>query len=266
MSYENYNNSFRRNKLAEPAQLLSAVDLWTPTATQKNMLGCIFETNQGDEYRYCKNGGTALAKAVIIQAEAYDAQQVGPAQAGYAHAAGAVTFSILCTTGSTIVDDELIEGHLLVNDGAVAMGDLYTIKSNKWLTGDTVMEVTIADAGGLRNAIVVGDDISFFKNQFNDVIVKPAAALTACILGVTLTIVPANYYFWAKTKGVTSVLTDGDGDAIVVGEPVGHTDAIGDAGEIARATAIATATRMGICLFPSVDNEACLVNLEIYGI
>ena len=255
MSYTNYNNDHRRQKLAEPAQLLSRVNLWTPTADQKHMLGMIFETNQGDEYRYCKNGATALIKAGIVQAEAYDAQQVGPAQAGYAHSAGDVTFNILCTTGSGIADGDLVNGHLLVNDGATALGDLYTLKDNKWITGDTVMEVTIADAGGLRNATVVGDDISFFKNQFRDVIIKPTT-LTAPILGVTVCIIPANYYGWIKTKGVTSVLTDGDGDAIVVGEPIGHTDAIGDDGEIQRAVTAASDVRMGTCIFPSADNEA----------
>ncbi len=265
MSYSHYNNSKRRNKLAEPAQLLSGVNLWSSTADQKHMLGMIFETNQGDEYRYCKNGATALIKAGLIQAEAFDAQQVGRTQAGYGASVGDVTFSILCTTANGIVDGDLVNGHLLINLTGAAMGDLYVINNNRWLTGDTVMEVTIADAGGVRTAIAVGDYVTFLKNQFRDVIIKPTT-LTAPILGVTTSIIPKNYYFWAKTKGVTSVLTDGDGAAIVVGEPVGHTDAIGNDGEIQRWVAVATDTPLGTCLYPSSDNEACLVNLSIFGI
>jgi len=264
MSYTNYNHDYRRNKLAEPAQLVAAANLWTPTVDQKHMLGCIYETNQGDRFKYCKNGTTAIAKAYLIAAEAIDGDQACTVQTLYGADAGDTVFSILATTGSAISDDELVDGYLLVSDGGAAMGDLYTIKSNKWTTGDTVMQVTIADAGGLRNAIAATDDVSFFKNQCRDVIVKPAT-LTAPIMGATTTIVTASYYFWAKTKGVTAVLCD-ESDTIVVGEPVGHIDGTTAAGCIGLVSTHASDTVLGTCLFPSAVSEATLINLDIPGI
>ena len=265
MSYTNYNYDFRRNKLAEPAQLTSYANLWTPTVDQKHMLGCVFETNQGDKYRYCKNGTTALAKAVLVASEAIDAQQVGQVQTAYGVSAGEVTFQILCTTGNGISNDELIDGYLLVNDGGATMGDSYVIRKNKWITSDTVMEVTIADAGGLRNAIAATDDVSYFKNRFLDVIVKPTT-LTSPIVGATTTIVPASYYFWAKAYGVTAILTDVDGDVLVAGEPAGHDDTVGAEGTIGLAGTHAEDIVLGTAWFVSTDDECALINLDIPGI
>ena len=263
MSYTNYNHDYRRNKLAEPAQLVAAANLWTPTVDQKHMLGCIYETNQGDRFKYCKNGTTAIAKAYLIAAEAIDGDQACTVQTLYGADAGDTVFSILATTGSAISDDELVDGYLLVSDGGAAMGDLYTIKSNKWTTGDTVMQVTIADAGGLRNAIAATDDVSFFKNQCRDVIVKPGT-LTSPMLGVTTTIIPISYYFWAKVKGVTTIIRD-NSSTIVVGEPVGHIDGTTDIGCIGLVATAATDTVVGTCLFASANDEATLVNLQIPG-
>ena len=263
MSYTNYDQSFRRNKLAEPSQLTADANLWTPTADQKHMLGCIFETNQGDRYKYCKNGTVALGKALVVAAEAYAAAQIGPVQTAYGVAAGETTFEILCTTASVISDDELVDGYLIVNDGGDAMGDSYIIKSNKWTTGDTVMRVTIADEGGLRTAIAATDDVSFVKNQCRDVIIKPTT-LTSPMVGVTTTAVTASYYFWAKTKGVTACTID-TGDTVVVGEPIGHIDGSGTAGSVGLVSTYATDVVLGTCLMVATGAEVGLINLQIPG-
>lgn len=250
--------------MAEPAQLLSAANLWTPTADQKNMLGMIFETEQGDRYRYCKNGGTALAKAVLIAAEALDAQQVAKIQSSADTSAGDTVFTIEVATGSGIDDGELVDGYILINDGGTAMGDMYIIKSHRWTTTDTFMQVVIADAGGLRNEIEATDDVSIIKNQFHTVNVKPTT-LTAPIIGATTTIVPISWYFWAKVRGVTSILTDSDGGPTVVGEPVGHIDTAGAEGTIGLVATAATDTVLGTSLYPSTDDEAGLFNIDIPG-
>jgi hypothetical protein len=261
MSYSNYNHSFRRSKLAEPAQITAASNLWTPTADQKNMLGMIFETDQGEEYRYCKNNTTQLAKALLVAAEALDAQQLAKIQTNAGAIAGSETLTVEVATGSGIADGELIDGYLLVNDGGDAMGDLYTIKDHQWTTTDTFMRVTIADAGGLRNAVLVTDDLTIIKNQCNGVIVKPQA-LTSPVVGVTTTIIPASYYFWAKTKGVTAVLVD-NGDTLVVGEPAGQPGTSGVDGAIGIVANDGTDPVYGTTIYISTGDEAALINLNI---
>jgi len=262
MSYTNYNHEYRRNKLREPAQLTSDADLWTPTSTQKHMLGCIFETNDGREFRYCKNDSTEIAKAQVIAAQVVDAQQKGKVQTSYGAAAGSVKFDAVFTTGSLITDDELIDGWLLVNDGSTAaMGDLYIIKHNTWITGDTIMRIEIADAGGLRNVLAATDDLTIIKNQYHEVVVKPTT-LVAPIVGVTVSLVPASYYFWAQTRGVCSVFMD-DGDDVLVGDPVGHIDASTAEGAVGLVASAATDCILGTCIYDGAVSEAGLINLLI---
>lgn len=262
MSYDNYNNEFRRNRLDEPTELYNDRNLWTPTATQKFMLGGQFKTNIGDEFRYCKNGSTQIAKALLIAAEQIDAQQKATIQTAYGASAGDKKFEVLATTGHGVSNHELIDGLLLVNDGSTAaMGDLYTIKDNIFVTDDTVWSIEIADEGGVRNVIAATDDLSFFKNPYHSVIVKPTT-LTGPIVGATLTIIPANYYFWAKIRGITALLVD-NGDSIVEGEPVGHIDGSNDAGSIGLVSTHATDIVLGVCMYPSTGDEAALIRLDI---
>ena len=132
MSYTNYSHLHRRSRIQEPAQLTSNADLWTPTVGQKYMLGALFETDQGERYKYCKADSTEIAKAVLIQSSAAHANQKAKVQTLYGAAEGAVVLDAVFTTGSGITDGDLVDGLLFVNDGSVAaMGDLYTIKRHK---------------------------------------------------------------------------------------------------------------------------------------
>jgi hypothetical protein len=263
MSYSNYNHEHRRSINCEPSQITADSNLWTPTVDQKAMLGMIYETDQGDRYKYCKNNTTALAKALLVAAEANDSAQLAKIQTNAGASAGDTSFTVEVATGSGIVDDELIDGYILINDGGDAMGDLYIVKSNKYTTTDTFMRVEIADAGGLRNAILVTDDVTIIKNQCNGVIVKPQA-LTSPVLGATTTIIPASYYFWAKVKGVAAVLVD-NGDTLVVGEPAGHPGTSGVDGTIGVVANDGTDPVYGTVIYISAADEAALINLQITG-
>lgn len=249
--------------MQEPAMLLSAANLWTPTSDQKNMLGMVFETDQGERYKYCKNDSTEIGKALLIQSSAPDPQQKASTQTLYGADEGDAVFDAVFTTGSGIEDGDLVDGYLLVSDGGDAMGDLYTIKKHQWSTTDTIMRIEIADAGGLRTAIADDDDLTIWKNQCRDVIVKPTT-LTAAIIGVTQTIIPASYYFWTKSKGICSIITD-SADDILIGNPVGHIDAATDAGVIGLITDATIDVILGVCLYDSAVDEAGLFNIHITG-
>ena len=232
MSYDNYDHSYRRNGLHESAQLYADKGLWTPTADQKHMLGMEFTTNDGRTFRYCENGGTALAKSVLIASEAPIAELNNEVQTAYGVDAGEKLFDVLVTTSSGISDGDLVDAIMIVNDSATGsdQGDMYIIKNNKWTTSDTVLQLEIADEGGVRNAIIATSEITIIKNQYKDVIVKPTA-LTSPVVGATMTTVTADYFFWAQTKGPACVLVDA-GDTIVIGEPVGHPGTSGTAGSV----------------------------------
>ena len=262
MSYTNYNHSFRRNRLSEPAQAKSIANIFTPTSDQKHMLGMIYETNDGREFRYCKNGSTEIAKNLMIQSEAIDAQAIDILQTGYTLTAEETKFDLLITTPSGIADGDLIDGHIIINQGTAATdeGDLYVVKNNKWTTSDTVINIEIADEGGVRNAMAATSNVTFVKNLYRDVIVKPAT-LTGVMLGSTTTIVTASYYFWAQTKGVASVIID-TGDTVVVGEPLGHIDGSGTVGSLGLVATAATDTVVGTAISAAAGADYGLVLLN----
>ena len=262
MSYSNYNHNSRRSKLAEPAQLVTTADLWTPTAAQYHMLGAEYATDDGRTFRYCLNGSTEIAKNLVIQSELIDAQAVDILQTGKTAAVGDTVLDLLITTANGLVDGDLVDGWIIVNQGTSATdeGDMYVVKSNKYTTSDTAIKIEIADAGGIRNAIAATSNITFVKNIYRDVIVKPTT-LTGVMLGVTLTIVPLNQYFWAQTRGAASVIID-TGDSIVVGEPLGHIDGSGTAGSLGLVATAATDSVVGTAISAAAGADYGIVLLN----
>ena len=107
----NYNFEQRRNRLWEPAQLLSEFNVLTPHIRQQNMLGAIFDLNDGRRYRYCKNGAVALAKAIMAQSSvpiAGNTEEVNTN--GTAAIVGDTRLTIGLTT--TVTEDVLVDGFL----------------------------------------------------------------------------------------------------------------------------------------------------------
>jgi hypothetical protein len=249
------------------ARIDTKYDIWTPHATQQVALGMILELDDGTNraFRYCENGATEIAKNLVIQAEALDAQALDVLQTGYTLSVGEKRFDLLITTANGISNGDLQGGTLLINQGTAATdeGDEYYISNNKWTTSDTVINIEIADFEGIRNAMAATSNVSFIKNRYRDVIVKPTT-LTAEILGVTKTIVSANYFFWAQFRGPTSVIID-TGDTVVVGEPCGHIDGSGTAGSLGLVSTHATDLVVGHVIHAAAGADYGLVNLTNLG-
>jgi len=216
----------------------------------------------GRMFRYCQNSSTAiLAKALVNSSAALDAEAITSTNQGatYVHDAGEVTFNILLTTGNDWSDDDLIDGWLLVSDGGTAMGDMYMIKSNEWVTSDTVMKVTIADEGGLRNAITADEDIICFQSKYANTVVSATNPVSGMV-GVSLANVPKSYYYWAQYRGYAPVLSD-DADTVVVGDTVTLSDSV--AGTIHINDAATDDVIVGNCVHSGAVNEPSIVDLML---
>lgn len=229
MSYNNLNWDYRRAKVVGPSQLKSASDIFHPTSDQKYMLGCVLELDDGRRFRYCKDGGSGITKARLVQAIAPLTTLNDEAQTGYAKSVGDNPFDCLVTTGSSISDHDLIDGIMYCNSGD-AIGDMYIIKDNKWTTGDTVLNIEVADTGGIRTAMAVTDTLTFIKNPYRDVLVQPTSP-TNLVVGVTVATVTASYYFWAQTRGPCTCIIDAS-DNPSIGQSVGVPGTHGTAGGI----------------------------------
>lgn len=265
MSWNNYYwGGLRRQKHIGPTQLLSTRDVYTPTATQYCALGTIYETNDGTGrmFRYCKAGSTALTRCFMGASEAPSANGLEIAQTGYTGSVGDKKFNILLTTGHNYSDNELRDGYLYLNkspSAASTVGDIYLIKDNKIITSDTVMEIEIADAGGLRTAFVATDELSVIKNPFRDIVVNPTTQ-AAMVVGVPLADVTANYYYWAQFRGICPLIVD-DGETVVIGEPVGKPGTAGDAGACGVVANDGTDCVWGTVVTVGATDEPALVNL-----
>jgi hypothetical protein len=202
----------------------------------------------------------------MVASEATDPQTKDTVQTAYTQNEGDTVIEVLATTGNAILDGDMINSWLLVNqtaDGAGAAGDLYLINNNKWVTGDTVLQLTLADQGGIRNAIAATANLTIIKNKFKDVIIKPTT-LTGPMIGVTRSIIPASYFFWAQFRGPTSVIID-TGDTVVAGEPIGHIDASGTAGSLGLVSTFAEDNMVGHLLTWADGADFALVDLTNMG-
>ncbi len=271
MSYDNYfNGGLNRAGVDVPSHtqwrikaesLLAANDIWTPTADKKFPLGAIAEARDGRLFRYCKNAAVALVKNVMVQGAVPDPQTLDVLQTGYTLTVGDKLFNLLATTGNSISNGDLIDGYMIINQGTSVIdeGDMYIIKDNKWITGDTVISIEIADQGGVRNAMAATANVTLFKNLYHSLIVQPTT-VTGYVIGSTLTIVAADYYFWAQTKGVASVIID-TGDSIIIGDPLGTlSTGNGTIGSVGLVSTFATDVVFGICVYAAAGADYGLIN------
>lgn len=201
--------------------------LFTPTVDQKHRLGTLLYDEFGRRWRYAKNGATQLEVALMAQSEAVNANVLNEVQTAYGLALAAKSGRVLVTTSNGISDGELQDGWLAVQDGT-GEGYLYPIQWNEWITGDTVMQVTLYEE--IRLAIAATAEITLIKNKWRDVIVMPTT-VTGIWAGVPNVVIPVNYYGWLQTKGPCPMVVDA-GDTLVVGALAGNPATNGTAGGV----------------------------------
>ncbi len=247
--------------------LLADRNIFTPHAAKAFPLGALAETRGGHEFIYAQNGAVALAKNRVVTQKTENAANQDTLQTAYGAAAGVKIFDVLVGTGGGISDGDLIDGYLLVNQGTAVTdeGDMYIIKSNKWVTGDTVMRVEIADQGGVRNVIAATSNITLVENIYRDLVVMPTT-LVGMAIGICQTIVPIAWYFWAQTRGVASCLWD-DSDTILIGDPVGSVaSGSGTTGAIGLVSSHATDPILGhvvsVPVTSGADYGLVMLNIE----
>lgn len=224
--------------------------------TQLHALGRLYETWDGKKYRYVKNGAAQLEAALMAQSEALIAELTNEAQTGFTTAVGDTTIDVLVTTASGIVDGDLVDGYLVTQDGT-GEGYSYGIQSNTWITGDTVLRLTLDRP--IAVATVATSEFTLVKNLHRDVIVG-STTLTGKVVGVPPQVIPANYYGWVQTAGPAAMIVD-TGDTLVVGALAGlpGTAAVGGAVGIPAITTDIWGRAISI----AAADEVALIDLQL---
>jgi hypothetical protein len=234
--------------------------VYSNTADQKYALGTILDLEDGRRFRYARAGTTALAVALMTQAEAATAQWLEEIQTGKSGAIGDTTYAALITTGATPAVDEWAEGWMVVNKGASELGHMYKIVSNT--SHATAPTVTLADPGGLRVVISATSECSFVKNSWADVIVVPAGAGTNRPTGVPLVAFTANTYGWLQTRGPCPMTVD-TGDTLVAGDKAGEPATGAVAGAVGVYDADGTELPYGYVMSIATAGETAIIDLQL---
>ncbi|KKN36497.1 hypothetical protein LCGC14_0773200 [marine sediment metagenome] len=210
--------------------LLNQGDIYKQySANQGNKpLGTRGYTKDGRAFRWCKNGGTALAIGRVIQSEAVpgDFSDDISIEAGQGVTSGTTKVAMNWTTalaslGTTA--DNYKDGYLFVNDGPGEGQMVQILKQEAWTSLTTLSAVSTLQfmpGDEFTTAVTTASELGIVKNLYDDVII-PTNALTGVILGVTPRAVSANYWFWVQTWGPCPYLAFSTGTNIPkVGYPL----------------------------------------------
>lgn len=179
------------------------------TSTTKNgvLFGTKAITRDGKIYRWSLNGAVALAEGKTTTGVARVANHSNLALTSTSNIAVG-SLSIAVTLGGTAATaDQYLDGYAVVNDGT-GVGQSYLIVGNSAQTS-TSGAVTLILAEPVTKALVIADTkITLIPNPNAGVVVTPAV-VTNPIAGVPNVAVAAASYFWAQSRGIAGVLSDG---------------------------------------------------------
>lgn len=238
-------------------------DIVTASATQNYALGTKLTYSDGRVFRYARNGGTALAKALMTCSEAQDAKLIAETQSSSGGSVSVGDYEIVVdiTTGISLSANELQGGTLIVATApAGAIGDQYTILASEVdASDDTLLTLRLLEP--IRTAWTTSTVISIVKNRWNEVDVAATTAV-GVPAGVPLIAVTANYYCWVQTKGYCAMLVDAS-DTIVKGEPAGKPGTNGTAGAVGLVANDGTDVVYGTCVYEASAGAPAIIDLKI---
>ena len=191
------------------------------------MIGSKLILPDGRNFRYTHAGGTSLVVGSLNQAVVHTTNYSGEAVASAA--AGDRRLTGVDSTVGNIAISQFKFGYIYT-DNTTAL-PMMQIKDNLNI-------VTAGDADGIFNlftpipAAILGgtDTICYFENPWEDIIVKPASAPTAPIVGICKIALTTLYWGWVQTAGPTTCLYDSSTEAIDgIGDPVAPDGAVAGA-------------------------------------
>ena len=247
--------------------ILANRDIFHPTAIKYFPLGAMAESRDGRRWRYCEKDGTnALLKAKLIGGCLGTAGWQTELQAyGTAFVVGDKKVTVF--VGTTVVAHDFIDGYLTVEDGT-GQDEMYLVKDNTVgvaTTGGFTTVVDIADAGGVRAVTLAanGTEITLTKNENKDGLIV-AANVVAVVIGVPLTAVPVNNFFWAQTRGPCPILADAS-ETIIVGDWVMASEATPGTVDILDASSAVDNNPVGVAMaaLTATVAETVLVDLRL---
>ena len=200
-------------------------ELFHNSADETVPVGTLMIIEDGRHFRFTEiaTGVTTVVNG-LLQAEVHTTDQSGEALDTLA--SGVVELTGVITTSSGVTSPEYVNGYIYT-DNATTL-PMYRIKSTTTATAGNAITVTLYTS--TPTAIAAGNTVSYIKNPWRDVILKPASAETAPAIGVNKVVITADQFGWVQTSGPVSALYDSSTTAIgAVGAPVAPDQAVASA-------------------------------------
>lgn len=180
----------------EPQKVTFSQGIHEESSVQKEILGCLRTLADGRKFRYCLNGGVALAAGVPTEGLAAVANHVNCAVAADT-AVGSQSVSVtLGATAATL--NQYKDGYLQINAGA-GLGLQYPIDGHPVIGSAGTGVVQVKD--NVRVALTsAASKASLIYNLWQGVVVSTGEPVP--ITGIPPIAVTVAYYFWCQTGGV----------------------------------------------------------------
>ena len=234
--------------------------IYEESATQKYALGTKLEYSDGRIFRYAQNGAATGVKASMMQSIAVTSNIHTQAQAtSYGNGTvGETEFVCDITTGSSLAENYLSEGYMVVNktDG---LGDIYKVLANKVdASDDTLMRVLLDSP--IRTALVAASELTFVANARYKVVAVPTTQVGPAV-GVMMIAATINYFCWLQTGGTAPLVVD-TSETVVIGNKVGYPATPNVAGACGPHGAQEDGI-WGVCRYVAAAAEIALVELGL---
>lgn len=165
------------------------------------LVGQRFDTNDGRELVFVRNGAVALAAGVLVQSAAETtAHQKLAMTVPTATPATAGLFQVLVTNGATVVKQNIYAGGYLIVASGTGIGQMLRISSHQAAAASATFIVTTADP--IQTTLDATSKISLLANPYADVIISPSSTATGGPVGITLYGIPTSTApTWDGTSG-----------------------------------------------------------------
>lgn len=176
------------------------------TVTQGPDLGTRMYLPDGRVFRYAKAGSTALVIGKLVQAPENDLDVANVAVASIHFASALNTLTVTVALRANIQLDDFKDGIAFVNDGA-GEGQLYHINGHaSVLISETSLKLYIDSP--IQVTHNTGSKVTIFKNKYNGVNIVNFSPVEP-VVGVPISAIIANYFFWLQVAGPATVLQQG---------------------------------------------------------
>ncbi len=244
--------------LTSPIQLTPAqvLDVVAATGTPSISVGTKGITRDGRRFVWAKAGAVNLVVGNVLQASAQIADHVSCAVT--ATALGAT--SIAVTPGATAGAANLYAGGLGIISVTPGLGYAYGISGHAAIVASTEFTLRLNADDPIQVALTTSSKITLVPNPYSGVIQSPVTTLTGAVVGVAVSLIPANGWGWIQISGQASVLvagTPGVGLAVVVPATA--------AGAVVVDGAAAATQVVGSMMITGVDGTCQPVMLNLPG-